>query len=88
MYGDNPVTRGTVAAWVGLCIFGFMTSMKQGGVVGQPVPFCYWIVLAKILHDELRAAHAREQHDFLYGAESYDAPLALEYGEKLEESPG
>lgn len=60
IWGDDPVARGTVAAWVGTCVFAMMTALKQGSIIGQPTPFYYWIILGKILHDEQSRARQRE----------------------------
>lgn len=59
IWGDDPVARGTVAAWVGTCVFAMMTALKQGSIIGQPTPFYYWIILGKILFDEQARARQR-----------------------------
>lgn len=82
IWGEDPIARGTVAAWVGTCVFAFMTSLKQGSVIGQPTPFYYWIILGKILFDEQARARQRELERELYGdplpvaAELPEVPLA------------
>ena len=82
IWGDDPVARGTVAAWVGTCVFAFMTSLKQGSIIGQPAPCYYWIVLGKILFDERARARQREFDRELSGeplpvaTELPDVPLA------------
>ncbi len=78
---DDPIGRGTVAAWAGICLFSLLVAFKQGSVVGQPVPFYFWIVLAKIYFDEVRAANVRTAalEEQAWGSESY--PAALEYGQ-------
>lgn len=73
IWGDDPVARGTVAAWIGICLFALLTAFKQGSVIGQPVPFYFWIVLAKILGDELKAAG--------YHEDLYVEPVQYEYEE-------
>lgn len=82
IWGADPVDRGTVAAWVGICLFALVVSFKQGSVVGQPTPFYYWIVLAKVYFDELRAARNREyaaqfEAETSWGSAPYEP--ALEY---------
>lgn len=83
VWGNDPVARGTVAAWIGTCMFAFMTSLKQGSIIGQPTPFYYWIILGKIFFDEQARARQREFERELAGGEPLpvasdlpDLPLA------------
>jgi hypothetical protein len=83
IWGNDPVARGTVAAWIGTCMFAFMTSLKQGSIIGQPTPFYYWIILGKIFFDEQARARQREFERELAGGEPLpvasdlpDLPLA------------
>ncbi|MBY0111207.1 MAG: O-antigen ligase family protein [Phycisphaerales bacterium] len=67
IWGSDPVARGTVAAWLGTSMFAFMTSLKQGSIIGQPTPFYYWIIVGKILFDEFARARQRELERELSG---------------------
>ncbi|MBX3388033.1 MAG: O-antigen ligase family protein [Phycisphaeraceae bacterium] len=85
IWGEDPVDRGTVAAWIGICLFALLVSFKQGSVIGQPTPFYFWIILAKIYFDELKAARTREyaaqlEAESAWGSGAYDP--ALEYREE------
>jgi len=60
IWGEDPIVRGTVAAWIGICLFALLVSFKQGSVIGTPTPFYFWVLLAKVYWDEMRAAQARE----------------------------
>ncbi|MBL8876218.1 MAG: O-antigen ligase family protein [Phycisphaerae bacterium] len=80
IWGEDPVSRGTVAAWVGICLFALMVAFKQGSVIGQPTPFYFWIILAKVYFDEIRAARARNyaaelEAESAWGTGSYE-PVA------------
>jgi len=59
-WGNDPVARGTVAAWVGICLFALLVAFKQGSIIGQPTPFYFWIILAKIYLDEMQSARVRD----------------------------
>ncbi|MBS0189472.1 MAG: hypothetical protein JSS51_15520 [Planctomycetes bacterium] len=80
VWGNDPVARGTVAAWVGICLFALFVAFKQGSVIGQPTPFYFWIILAKIYLDEVRAHQTREYEAQLagespWGSEAYEPAL-------------
>lgn len=85
IWGEDPVDRGTVAAWIGICLFALVVSFKQGSVIGQPTPFYFWIVLAKVYFDELKAARTREyaaqlEAESAWGSGSYQP--AVEYSDE------
>ena len=84
IWGEDPVYRGTVAAWVGICLFALLVAFKQGSIIGTPTPFYYWIILAKIYFDEVLAARARDHaaqfEDSAWGSVGYE-PVA-EYSEE------
>ncbi|MGH7244787.1 MAG: O-antigen ligase family protein [Phycisphaerales bacterium] len=84
-YGNDPIARGTVAAWVGICLFGLMDAFKQGSVIGQPTPFYFWLILAKIYWDEANAvkarSHASELEESAWGITDYEPALYSEHSQ-------
>lgn len=87
-FGNDEVLRGTVAAMAGLCIFAFMVALKQGSVIGQPTPFYFWFLLAKIWRDEQALAQRREYLADLQGESVPEwGPQGLEgASESIEDS--
>lgn len=88
IWGEDPVYRGTVAAWVGICLFSLLVAFKQGSIIGTPTPFYFWIILAKIYFDEILATrqreHAAQFEDSAWGTGDGYEPVA----EYLDESYG
>lgn len=76
METEDPIARSTVAAWIGICLFAFLLSHKQGSLIGLPAPFYIWIVLAKIYFDEMRARQAHqyapEPEESAWGSGDYE----------------
>ncbi|MCI0362247.1 MAG: hypothetical protein L0Y44_04200 [Phycisphaerales bacterium] len=51
IHQDDPPMRAAVGVLVGICLYSLLLSLKQGSFI-HPVPFCWWLVLAKISKHE------------------------------------
>lgn len=81
-YKDDPVYRPVLAILLALCSYVTLISMKQGSYALIPVPFFWYLVLAKI---ENRVRHQTVFVSAQVQDEQYDD--YADYGELVEDEP-
>ena len=59
-YRHDVVMRSVVASFIACCLLAFILSFKQGSLIGQPTPFYWWLIAAKIMAFETLAYGRRD----------------------------
>jgi hypothetical protein len=89
MYRDNPTYRPVCAILYALCAYVTLISMKQGSYALVPLPFFWYLVLAKIEHRARNQAEADQQLNFNDDYDSYDEYSDYQdYGDEYSDDQG
>lgn len=61
IHRDDPALRSAAAIFLAICAFALFNALKQGSIASM-APFYWWLLMAKVSHHEMRAAHIVDEY--------------------------